>query len=221
MKVIFLFHMTYRIPSIFQGSFHPELYSRITFIYQFDLLQKVFVGTQCRLFSPVTPQHKPASGRWIKSLEVFETGTVLDDLGVLPRVSFTQIQASKHSFFHCGPKAVSSPNPRGPGWEQPPAVSVSSPWFASRKISWVSVSSLNAFSLWWGRVCSYELFHPQITDRTTSGKEALLHSGGYEGQRGLVKVTFEWVSEWVRMDIGAVHLCGLLGRTEWLLFLLP
>lgn len=220
MKVVFLFHLTYRIPSIFQGSFHPELYSRITFIYQFDLLQKVFVGTQCRLFSPVTPQHKPASGRWIKSLEVFETGTVLDDLGVLPRVSFTQIQASKHSFFHCGPKAVSSPNPRGPGWEQPPAVSVSSPWFASRKISWVSVSSLNAFSLWWGRVCSYELFHPQITDRSNLWQGGIATQWGLWGAERSGEGCF-WVSEWVRMDIGAVHLCGLLGRTEWLLFLLP
>lgn len=117
MKIIFLFHLTYWIPSIFQGSFHPEPYSRITFICQFDPLQKVFAGTRCQLFSPVTPQHKPASGRRTRSLEVFETGTVLDRLGALPRVPFSQIQASKHvpAFFHCGPEPAASPSPGRPG----------------------------------------------------------------------------------------------------------
>lgn len=85
-KIIFAFHLTYHIPSIFQETFHPESHSTITFIHQFDLLQKVFAGTQYKLFSPVTCQCKCAYGQIIQKSRVpFETGSALAHLGVIPR----------------------------------------------------------------------------------------------------------------------------------------
>lgn len=98
----------------FHQYLHPEPHSTRTFTHQFDLLQKVFAGTQYQLFSA---QYKRASGRWIKSPVSFEIPTVLHHLGVLPRVSFAQIRASNHvlDFFHCVPEPVASPRPRVPG----------------------------------------------------------------------------------------------------------
>lgn len=112
-KIIFAFHLTYHIPSIFQETFHPESHSTITFIHQFDLLQKAFAGTQYKLFSPVTRQCKCAYGQIIQKSRVpFETGSALAHLGVIPRDLLTQIHTSNYvpDLFLCGPKLVASPS---------------------------------------------------------------------------------------------------------------
>lgn len=67
--------------------------------------------------SLLSPNHKHASGRWIKTPVSLETGIVLDHLGVLSRVLFALLVFQTcPSLFHPGPEPRVSPVRGDRGW---------------------------------------------------------------------------------------------------------